>query len=142
MQNEQLSKCCQATMTVFTGSEGTNHWICARCGQPCDPVERDARALQAQKNGAEIMKIAHKYGITVLDALDIFDAFKRLPKIYEYEKDELATARAEGAVEMRDVMIVSGVEIDGVDYIPLEGALNRSSDLLEALTTKEHHVSK
>lgn len=34
------SKCCNAELTIFTGSEGTNHWICAHCGQAADPVER------------------------------------------------------------------------------------------------------
>ena len=54
---------------------------------------------------------------------------------------EFATARAEGAKAMRDYIILAGVEIDGKDYVPLDGILRRSKVLLQALTTKEHHVS-
>lgn len=102
------------------------------------------RELQAQKNGAEIMKIAHKYGITVLDALDIFDAFKRLPKIYEFEKDELATARAEGAQEERE-RIRKHLNTKVILLGDIRGANNGThvflfNDVEEALTTKEHHA--
>ena len=104
-------------------------------------TKQTERELQAQENGAEIMKIAHKYGITVLDAIDIFDAFKRLPKIYECEKDELATARAEGAKEERE-RIRKHLNTKSKLLGELRGATNGThvflfNDVEEALTTKE-----
>jgi SpoU rRNA methylase family enzyme len=108
--------------------------------------ETTDRALQAQKNGAEIMKIAHKYGITVFDVLDISDALKSLPPVYDSEKDALATARAEGAQEERE-RIRKHLNTKVILLGDIRGANNGThvflfNDVEEALTTKEHHASK
>lgn len=83
------SKCCQATMTVFTGSEGTNHWICARCGQPCDPVERVER-----QTGQTMTELNER-------VVNYFRTYKGMYSQADVEK-LLATARAEGAQEERN----------------------------------------
>lgn len=37
-QEKWLSKCCSAPVKVVGGDEGTNHWECAKCGNPCDAI--------------------------------------------------------------------------------------------------------
>jgi len=36
MKNIQVSKCCKAMMTVASSDEGTSHYECGNCGNPCD----------------------------------------------------------------------------------------------------------
>lgn len=33
---EHLSDCCQASVKVVGGDEGTNHWDCEKCGESCN----------------------------------------------------------------------------------------------------------
>lgn len=33
------SECCGAEVSIWSGGEGTSHWDCNRCGQPCEPAE-------------------------------------------------------------------------------------------------------
>lgn len=56
--------------------------------------------------------------------------------------EAIATARAGGAKAMRDYIMLTGVTIDGKDYIPLDDAFRRAKEWFEdeALTTKEHHA--
>lgn len=46
-------------------------------------------------------------------------------------------AKADGARQARDWMVLAGVTIDGVDYINLDDALDRFDKYLSTLTTKE-----
>ena len=39
-----ISKCCHEEMKVVGGDEGTNHYECTKCGNPCDPVMSTPRA--------------------------------------------------------------------------------------------------
>lgn len=64
------SKCCQATMTVFTGSEGTNHWICARCGQPCDPMQNEMLKITIDHEGKRFFNGMPDYEYLKIEALN------------------------------------------------------------------------
>lgn len=55
------SKCCKADLTIFTGSEGTNHWICSRCGQPADPMQNKPQ-LSAEMETNRIIRRALNIG--------------------------------------------------------------------------------
>lgn len=38
--NKPKSDCCQADVVVFGGDEGTYHWECTVCKQPCNVVQK------------------------------------------------------------------------------------------------------
>lgn len=35
------SNCCGSTVHIYSGDEGTNHYICDKCGEPCDLGQTD-----------------------------------------------------------------------------------------------------
>lgn len=36
MSKPEYSKCCLASVRLYSGEEGTNHYICNACDEPCD----------------------------------------------------------------------------------------------------------
>jgi len=49
----ELSKCHQAEMYVRLDDEGTNHFVCGKCWQPCDPIDSSAQQAEPDKQCAE-----------------------------------------------------------------------------------------
>lgn len=49
-QNKSRSSCCQAPLKVNFGEEGTNHYICSKCKDPCDVY------IENQQNNEELPK--------------------------------------------------------------------------------------
>jgi hypothetical protein len=56
-QVPDLSSCCRAPLRVVSSDEGTNYYICSKCGKPTDPAtpqaalrEENARLLVTYYN--------------------------------------------------------------------------------------------
>lgn len=49
----ELSDCHQSSVQVVGGDEGTNHWECLECGQPCNAWEKDITSIPQTKKDSE-----------------------------------------------------------------------------------------
>lgn len=43
-----ISSCCGAPGQVYSGDEGTNHFICIKCKEACDMVEKKRKTAKGE----------------------------------------------------------------------------------------------
>ncbi len=92
---DSKSTCCGKPVSVFSGDEGTNHWICGACGKACDVVT-DSKTAKNQAAG----EIAHKFALAHGASLDWINALEQAILSYASDKDkQIAQLQLENGVK-------------------------------------------